>query len=125
MLTLHILSLFIYTYLMCLYLCISDVPHGIRNKELELELEQRFSLNLTVLVIFACEILSHNNVALVNSCSSENPNNYSNLRIVYWQYSERCEVINFHMKTGSIQWRCCLFCLKKNISTSLACYSTV
>ena len=37
MLTLHILSLFIYTYLMCLYLCISDVPHGIRNKELELE----------------------------------------------------------------------------------------
>ena len=36
MLTLHILSLFIYTYLMCLYLCISDVPHGIRNKELEL-----------------------------------------------------------------------------------------
>ena len=36
MLTLHILSLFIYTYFMCLYLCISDVPHGIRNKELEL-----------------------------------------------------------------------------------------
>ena len=36
MLTLHILSLFIYTYLMCLYLCISDVPHGIRNKELDL-----------------------------------------------------------------------------------------
>ena len=39
MLTLHILSLFIYTYLMCLvYLCKSDVSHDIKNKELELEL---------------------------------------------------------------------------------------
>ena len=46
MLTLHILSLFIYTYLMCLYLCISDVPHGIRNKELELELAVESALDL-------------------------------------------------------------------------------
>ena len=36
MLTLHILSLFIYTYLMCLvYLCKSDVSHDIKNKELD------------------------------------------------------------------------------------------
>ena len=42
--------------------------------------------------------LSHNNVALVNSYSSETPNNYLNLEIIYCQILERREVINFHIK---------------------------
>ena len=47
-------------------------------------------------------------------------NNYSNIEIVYCQISERCEIINFHRKTGNTQCRCCFFCLKLVLCMSLA-----
>ena len=50
MLNLHILSLFIYTYLMCLmYLCISHMLHGIKNKELELDVYAMKIIKITVM----------------------------------------------------------------------------
>ena len=83
------------------------------------------ALNFTVFVIWACATWGHNNVKLVNSYTSETLNNYSNIEIGYCQISERCEVMNFHRKTGSTQCWCCFCCLKIVLCMSLACKNSI
>ena len=64
---------------------------------------QYYALNLTVFVICTSAKISDYDEARFNSCSSETPNNDSNIQFVFSQISKRYEVINFPMVTECTQ----------------------
>ena len=72
-------------------------------------------------VICACAILSYKDVALVNSYSSQSPKLWVKLLNCLRSNLYRCETINVHMKTGSMQCQESFFCLKIVYTMRLAC----
>ena len=84
-----------------------------------------YALNSAVFVICACTILSEMTSCLLICILLEPKNNESNLEIIYSQLAGRCEIFNFHRKTGGTQCWGGFFCLPMVNFKGLACRHSV
>ena len=78
---------------------------------------------MKVFVICACAILGQNDVALVNSYSSEAPKLWLKLKIVYAQIIDRCQTIHLHVENRKYAMSRIVDLFTNSIDHALGMYS--